>query len=68
MKFVLRHLVCLINCYSSLVIYFGVLDCPNTIFSQTRNGLMDGRVDRLTYEASYRDARMHQKYGLFVNV
>ena len=62
MKFVLRHLVCLINCYSSLVIYFGVLDCLNTIFLQTRNGLTDGRTDRLTYEASYRDARMHLKY------
>ena len=68
MKFVLRHLVCPINCYSSLVIYFGVLDCLNTIFLQTRNGLMDGPTDGPTYKASYSDARMHLKYGLFVNV
>ena len=67
MKFVLRHLVCLINCYSSLVIYFGVLDCLNTIFLQTRNRLTDGRTDD-TYKASYRDARMHLEYGLFANL
>ena len=56
MKFVLRHLVCPINCYSSLVIYFGVLDCLNTIFLQTRNGLTDAQTDRPTYKASCEDA------------